>query len=225
MTLLRLRTIVLATGTEIGKTYVASALLRAARQQGLTVTAAKPAMSGFSHNDLGACDAGQLAAACGDELTAENFSTYCFAAFEEPLAPNVTARQAGEALDYAKLLAFSRAAVEGDAAFSLVEGAGGVLSPLTDTHTNADLAADLGIPAILVSANYLGSVSHTLTALEACEKRGIHVAAIAFSQPTAGYGAPAEIAANLRAGRQRQRFYCPWRQRKTISRLIWSRRC
>ncbi|MBB5519641.1 dethiobiotin synthase [Amphiplicatus metriothermophilus] len=184
----------LGAGTEIGKTHVACALLAEARRRGLSVRAVKPVMSGFSRAGLAASDAGHLAAACGETLDDTNLSRYCLAAFEPALAPNVAARAAGAPLDYDALVRFARAALAEGADFTLIEGAGGVLSPLTDERLNADLAADLPLPGILATASYLGAVSHTLSAIESCERRGIRIAALAVSQPSEDFGAPAALA-------------------------------
>lgn len=187
----------LGAGTEIGKTHVACALLAEARRRGLSVRAIKPVMSGFSRSGLAASDAGRLAAACGETLGETNLSRYCLAAFEPALAPNVAARAAGAPLDYAAIARFARAALDEGADFTLVEGAGGVLSPLTDARLNADLAADLALPAILATAPYLGAVSHTLSAIESCARRGVKVVALAVSQPSEQFGAPGALAEEL----------------------------
>jgi len=191
-------TMVLATGTDMGKTYVSCALLRQAVALGRTVRALKPVMSGFSPAEAADSDAGQLAAACGEPVTADTIGRMCVCALKEPLAPNVAARRAGVELDYKTVVSFVRAGVAAGAGFTLIEGAGGVLSPLTDTHLNADLAADLGLPVVLVTANYLGAVSHTLSAIEACEKRGVAIAAIALTQPSLAFETPSSLAEELR---------------------------
>ena len=193
----KLNAIILATGTEIGKTFVSCALLRRAQAHGRSVAAVKPVMSGFSADALAESDAGQLAAACGETLRRESLARYCLFSFEEALAPNVAARRAGVEVRFDDLVDFSRKGLDVGADFALVEGAGGVLSPLTDTHLNVDLAIALKLPVVMVTANYLGSVTHTLTALEACRSRGVAVASLAVSQPTSEYGAPAEIAEEL----------------------------
>ena len=66
------------------------------------------------------------------------------------------------------------------------------MSPLTDTHTNIGLMADLGMPVLLMVSNYLGAVSHTLTALESLDRRSLAVAAIVVTAtlPNAGPAAP-----------------------------------
>lgn len=190
-----MRAAILAAGTELGKTHVAAALLKAARARGLSVRAAKPVMSGFDPQAPEASDAGRLAAACG--LGPESVRDLCLFAFAPPLAPNVAARREGVTVTRAMLAAFAGAALAPGPDFALVEGAGGVLSPLADDCLNADLAADLGTPVVLVTANYLGAVSHTLTATEACERRGAAVAALAISQPSPAYGPPAGLGGEL----------------------------
>lgn len=169
--------IVMASGTEVGKTYASCALLRAARDKGMRAKALKPIMSGFDADNLHASDAGQLITAMG-EGDIDDINLY---RFTPELAPNVAAREAGAIIDFNSVTQFCRARLDAD--FCLVEGAGGVLSPIDDTHSNADLARELGLPALLITSNYLGSVSHTLTAIEACESRGISIAAVAVSQP------------------------------------------
>ena len=64
----------------------------------------------------------------------------------------------------------------------LIEGAGGVMTPIDDTHTGLDLIARLGCPVILVTGSYLGALSHTLTALAAIRGRGIVAKGIVVSE-------------------------------------------
>ena len=187
---------VTATGTEIGKTYISARLLGAARAAGHKVAAVKPLMSGFAADDLPASDAGQLLLAMGQSVSAETIDRLVMHRFAPALAPNVAARQAGVALDYPALLAFCRQRLAQDG-LSLVEGAGGVMSPVTDDKLHSDLIADLGLPVILVSGNYLGTVSHTLSALAVLQAAGCTVAAIAVSQPTNQAAAPEEILPEL----------------------------
>ncbi len=190
--------VVLGAGTELGKTHVSCALLREARAAGLSVRALKPVMSGFSPDAFAESDAGRLAAACALDPDGAEARAICRYAFEAPLAPNVAARKDGVAMSADDIVAFARAGLAEGADFTLLEGAGGVLSPITDEMLNADLAARLGAPIVLVTANYLGAVSHTLTALESCERRGLETICIAISQPSPDFGAPIELAEELR---------------------------
>jgi dethiobiotin synthetase len=149
-------------------------------------------MSGYSPEKLDQSDAGRLLLAMRRPVTAETVSEICWKSFTEWSAPNVAARRAGLALDYAEMLAWLKARLDAHEGAGIVEGAGGVMSPLTDTHTNLDLMEDLGLPVLLMASNYLGAVSHTLTALEVLWSREVEVAAIVVTQslPNAGLAAP-----------------------------------
>ncbi len=64
----------------------------------------------------------------------------------------------------------------------LIEGAGGVMSPIDDSHTVLDLIAGLGHPAVLVTGSYLGAISHTLTAICALKSRGVPIQGVLVSE-------------------------------------------
>jgi dethiobiotin synthetase len=91
-------------------------------------------------------------------------------------------------LSYSELIGFVRQRLGSHAGPAIVEGAGGVMSPLTDTHTNLDLMADLELPVVLMASNYLGAISHTLTALEVLAQRRLEIKAIVVTEtlPNAG---------------------------------------
>lgn len=180
-----------ATGTDIGKTFVASKMLNAWREQGLKPHAVKPLMSGFGENDLALSDAGHLLAAMGQEITPANVNRICMRRFEKPVAPNQAARDLGQSLDYDDILAFVNSRILlAEGAPILVEGAGGVMSPVTDDKLHVDLISDLAMPVILVTANYLGSISHTLSALDVMKRRGIPIERVVVTRPTADHGEP-----------------------------------
>jgi dethiobiotin synthetase len=171
---------VAGTGTDLGKTHVACALLRAARTRGARVDAFKPVISGFDPLSPETSDPARLAAAIGRPDAWAEVSPRRYAA---PLAPNLAARMEGEVLAIEDLIADSRTWLAGrEADLVLVEGAGGVMSPLTDDATNLDLMVALNLPVLLVAGSYLGTVSHVLTALEAVRARALTVAAIVVSE-------------------------------------------
>jgi dethiobiotin synthetase len=183
---------VTAIGTDCGKTHISAAILRELAAQRRPSLALKPLMSGYSPATLETSDAGRLLAGMGKPVTEATVDEICWKRFTEWSAPNVAARNAGVTLAYPDLLEFVRSRLACHEGSALVEGAGGVMSPLTDTQTNIDLMGDLNLPVLLLASNYLGAVSHTLTALEAIESRGLNVAAIAVTQtlPNAGLAAP-----------------------------------
>lgn len=169
--------------TDIGKTYVACALIEAARATGRTIDALKPVVSGFDAADWGDSDPGRLLAALGRAATQEHLEAISPWRFAAPLAPPMAARREGRDLRIAEIVAYCRARLAGaDAELMLVEGVGGVMSPLCEDATGLELMSALEGPAILVGGSYLGAISHTLTALEAARARGVSVEAVVVSQ-------------------------------------------
>ncbi|AYV48396.1 dethiobiotin synthase [Caulobacter flavus] len=170
---------VAGTGTDVGKTHVACALIRALKARGLAVDAFKPVVSGFDPADPSGSDPARLAEALGDPAALPRISPRRYRA---PLAPNLAARLEGDVLRIDDLAADCRAALAGAHDLLLVEGAGGVMSPLTDQATNLDLIAALDLPVLLIAGSYLGTISHVLTALIALRARGVRIAAIVMSE-------------------------------------------
>lgn len=171
---------VAGTGTDVGKTHVACALIQAARARGLTVDAFKPVVSGFDPADPGSSDPSRLAQALGEPDALTRISPRRYRA---PLAPNLAARLEGETLLLDDLVADCEDRLaRPNRDLLLIEGAGGVMSPLTDVATNLDLMVALDLPILLVAGSYLGTVSHVLTAMEVIRTRNLTVAAIVMSE-------------------------------------------
>lgn len=171
---------VAGTGTDLGKTHVACALLEAARSRGMTVDAFKPVVSGFAPHAPDDSDPARLARALGRP---EAWAEVSPRRYRAPLAPNLAARLEGDTLRMADLITDSRDWLSRrDVDLALIEGAGGVMSPMTDEATNLDLMAALGLPVLLVAGSYLGTASHLLTALEVVRARGLIIAAIVVSE-------------------------------------------
>ena len=169
--------------TDVGKTYVACAMLRAARAKGLSVAALKPAVSGIDEADWAQSDPGRLLAAMGRPLTLAELDAIAPLRFTAPLSPPMAARREGVDLRISTLTDFCRAGLAASAAdLMLVEGAGGVMSPMAEDGTGLDLMAALGLPSVVVGGSYLGAISHTLTAIETLRARGLPIAAVVVSQ-------------------------------------------
>jgi dethiobiotin synthetase len=167
---------VTATDTGVGKTEVACALLRDARARGLDAVGMKPAQSGVAPGVES--DAERLALAADGVEPLEAVCPYSFVA---PLAPAVAARVEGRAVSFARVVEGARAlAARHDAV--IVEGAGGLLVPLTDRETFADLALALGLPVVVVARAGLGTVNHTALTVEALRRRGLAVAGIVLNR-------------------------------------------
>jgi dethiobiotin synthetase len=183
-----------STGTGIGKTYVTSALIRLARSQNRTVAAFKPVISGFDKREITNSDTGEILAALGEAPTKAAATRVSPWRFTPPLAPNMAARAEGRTLDCAALFAFSRKALQENADVVLIEGVGGIMVPLDDERTVLDWIVAAGAPVVLVVGDYLGTISHTLTAVEVLRAWGVEIAAIVVSE---GEGASVPFAETL----------------------------
>jgi dethiobiotin synthetase len=152
------------TDTGVGKTHVAAMIARALAAEGRRVGVYKPAASGCTrdtHGNLTSDDARALWEAAGRPGELERVCPQCFAA---PLAPHLAARAEHRKLDVDLL----RTGVDYWRSRSdvvIVEGAGGLFSPLGPDRLNVDLALELGYPIVLVAANRLGVMHGVMSTL------------------------------------------------------------
>jgi len=169
------------TDTGIGKTVVSCALAARARQLGLRVAAMKPVESGIderpvSHAGL-TSDADRLRAASGNVHDIRLVRPYCLV---EPLAPMVAAQRAGVTIDL-QVLDEARLALEQQQDLLLVEGAGGLLVPITETLSYAGLFARWDCDVVLVAGNRLGVLNHLLLTVQAIERAGLTLAGVVLT--------------------------------------------
>jgi dethiobiotin synthetase len=173
------------TDTGVGKTYVAALIARSLVATGRRVGVYKPAASGCSRDDAGrliSYDAVALWEAAGRPGDLENV---CPQRFSAPLAPHLAARAEGRMFD-SKLLRRGLNYWRNRCDVVLVEGAGGLLSPIGDRECVADLAYDFGYPLIVVTRNALGTINATLqTFFTASHYRGgLPVAGVVLNHPS-----------------------------------------
>jgi dethiobiotin synthetase len=173
---------VTSTGTDIGKTYVTAGLVRALRARGAAVSALKPVASGYSPETTAASDAGALLTALGEPVTAESVAAISPWRYAAALSPDMAAAREGKSLDYVALVDFCRARIAAAKGTLFIEGVGGVMVPLDPSHTVRDWMAVLGVPVILVTGSYLGTISHTLTALDVLARARARMAAIVVNE-------------------------------------------
>ncbi|HWO41508.1 MAG TPA: dethiobiotin synthase [Candidatus Eisenbacteria bacterium] len=168
------------TDTGVGKTFVACALAGFLRNSGYKVGVMKPAETGCAENrgELVPQDAVQLKEASGCEFPLEKICPY---RFREPLAPSVAAEREGARIDIDRLIeVYGELSIAHDV--TLVEGAGGLMVPLLPSYTYADLARVLRLPVLLVAANRLGALNHTLLTLEHASCKGLGVLGYVLNQ-------------------------------------------
>jgi dethiobiotin synthetase len=176
---------VTATGTDVGKTFVMAGLIRHFRAAGRPVEAIKPIVSGFDPAALQASDPGVLLAALGRRVTIEEIERIAPWRFTAPLSPDLAAAREGRAIGFDELLDFSRRPAK-TGSILLIEGVGGVMVPLDNKHTVLDWMKALHIPVLVVTGSYLGTISHTLTALHVLAQRNLDIAAVVVSESETG---------------------------------------
>ena len=172
--------LVTGTDTNVGKTWITCLLVRQLRQHGVAVGAYKPVCSGAvldASGQLCWTDVDQLAEATGWD---GDIDQICPQRFNAAVAPNVAAALEERLVDDEALSGGLRNWSR-NASHVVVEGAGGLLCPLSDRTTVADLADRLSCPVLIVAANRLGVINHSLLTMEAAERRGLKVAGIVLN--------------------------------------------
>jgi dethiobiotin synthetase len=173
---------VTATGTDIGKTFVTAGLIRYLRESNQPVTAFKPIVSGYDSSVAETSDPAVLLSALGRPVTADEVERIAPWRFRAPLSPDLAAAREGRRVDFEKLISFSRTAIAAATGPLFIEGVGGIMVPLDGQRTVLDWMTALDIPLLLVVGGYLGTISHTLTALDVLAQRKLTVAAIVVSE-------------------------------------------
>lgn len=175
------------TGTDMGKTYVTCMLLEQLRGRGYRVGALKPVISGFDPAYLEKSDSGLLLRAMGRAVNMADIAEISPWRYRAPLPPHIAAAQQGDFLSVDKITDFCRAQVSDEIDFLLIEGAGGVMSPLNHKQSMIDLMERLACSCLLVSGSYLGCLSHCLTAMSCLGNRNIALDGVVLSQSPQSY--------------------------------------
>ncbi len=170
---------VTATDTGVGKTTVTAALTLALQKKGQKVGVMKPVETGIDPHRQEHSDAARLHSLLSHPPP---FDSICLYAFHQPLAPLACAREAGMTIDLSRLVSSVQNFTQ-QYSFVFVEGAGGVFTPLTPTHSMRDLMMTLNLPALVVGRTSLGSVNHLLLTLEALQCAGIRTCGIVLNEP------------------------------------------
>jgi dethiobiotin synthetase len=172
---------VTGTGTSVGKTAVMGALVRILRESGINVGIMKPIATGCHPDKDGTLiseDAEFLQSAAGVRYPPELLCPY---RYEDPVAPSVAAEKSGRPILLPDIIS-SYFVLIGAHDIVLVEGVGGVLVPLFGGHTVTDLIKMLHLPVLIISANELGTINHTLLTIEHLRQKKIDILGIILNQ-------------------------------------------
>jgi dethiobiotin synthetase len=162
------------TDTGVGKTVVAAGLATSLRNSGVDIGVMKPIETGFS---LRSSDAFFLKRMAGVNDPLENICPY---RFKFPLSPYAAAQLEKASIRLDKIRQAYHRLMKRHQGI-LVEGAGGLLVPITRNTTMADLALRLNLPLLIVARTSLGTLNHTLLTVEVARRRGIKVAGVIFN--------------------------------------------
>jgi dethiobiotin synthetase len=170
--------LITGTDTGVGKTFVAARIGGRLRSLGVRVGLYKPVCSGAVWNvqkqSWSWPDVDILSATLDHSFPGE---LICPQRFQASLAPPEAARLEGRPVDVRQLRTGAIAWAE-LCEVLLVEGVGGWKCPLTELETMADLSCDLGFPVLVVAANRLGVINHTLLTVESIQQAGLPVAGV-----------------------------------------------
>ena len=167
---------VTGTDTGVGKTVVSAALAWTLKQSGKKVVVMKPVQTGT--DAAGLMDIEFVQRVIGTNYPIEEVCPY---RFPHPLAPSVAASLLGQKVDLDKIRsAFYKLYSTHEAV--IVEGAGGLLVPITEDYLMSDLAFDLNLALLIVTSPSLGTLNHTLLTVESARARGLKVLGIVINR-------------------------------------------
>jgi dethiobiotin synthetase len=171
------------TDTEVGKTVMSAALLMALRKRGQDWGYLKPVASDGQDVDgwLVSPDALLVQELARLHSPWERMNPLCL---PHSLSPLAAARLENTEINLDRLRRDISQCM-GDHEYTLVEGVGGVLTPLATGYTALDLMAELGLPVVVVGRANLGTINHTLLTINAVRDRGLTVIGFCFSGPPA----------------------------------------
>ncbi len=172
---------VTGSGTEVGKTLVMKLLIKEIKQKGLKVDAVKPVITGFQEEFPKCSDTGLILQALSQPIKEETISRVSPWRFREPISPDMAAAHERKYLDVEEIAKYCNAQKR-ENNFLIVEGIGGVMVPLNNRQTVLDLMTIMCMPVLLVTGSYLGTISHTLTAVGSVRDRGLTISGIIVSE-------------------------------------------
>ena len=172
--------------TDIGKTYATGMIAKALLQQGVNVMTQKLVQTGVAINP----NNGAMSIA-DDIITHRQLmgiplqpcdidNTTCPYRYEKPASPHLSAALANETLN-PDVITKATQSLQVDYDVVLLEGAGGLLVPITEQLLTLDYITGQGYPVILVTSGRLGSINHTLLSLEAIKSRGLKIHSVVYN--------------------------------------------
>lgn len=183
------------TDTGVGKTQIGVLLAKALSQRNIKVIPRKPVESGCKIISSSLIPADALALKQAARYDGE-LREVCRYRFAHPVSPVRAAQLSNAQLTTEQLVKACRHRSE--EGFTLVEGAGGLYSPLSEDGLNADLAMALKLPVLLVAEDKLGVLNHVLLNAEAIDMYGLNLVGVVLNNPNNTRDRYMDNAADLR---------------------------
>jgi dethiobiotin synthetase len=173
---------VTATGPDVGKTLVVASLIRHLQQFGHTVDVIKPIVCGYEPAQAATSELATLIGAVGLPYSPEAIERMSPWRFRAALPPDLAARFEERRIDVDAVVAYCKKAIERRRGVLLIDGIGGIMTPLDPDRTILDVMMALRLPLILVAGSYQGALSHALTALDSLFRRDMSLLATIVSE-------------------------------------------
>lgn len=176
-----------STGTDIGKTYLTQQLLAYDQAQHRQFSASKPVISGWPENDkdIQHTDTGILLQSQQQSFTDHNIHNLSPWRLFHPLTPSMAAAKEGKKIELSELVLHCQnkmTQAKLNKQIHLIEGVGGVMAPMGEQYTVVDWIKQLQVPCILVVGSYLGTLSHTLSAVAVLQMKGVEILALVINE-------------------------------------------
>ena len=170
---------VTGTDTGVGKTYVAAGIAKEFRSQGVNVGVMKPVETGCRTRSgvLFPVDAVRLTEAAGARDPLQLINPY---RFRRPLAPSVAAEIEGKKILVSRIMN-AYCTLQKRHEFMIIEGAGGIMVPLSGNYLFLDLARAIGLPVVVVARPGLGTINHSLLTISSLSERGLSIAGLVIN--------------------------------------------
>lgn len=168
----------MGTGTDVGKTIVTAGLASICTSFGLKTAVMKPIQTGTAanHNDLQRIQ--ELVVGL-QELPQSLVSPYIF---KFPASPHLAAKLENKIIDPQLIKNSINRLIDSDIDVLLIEGAGGILVPITEDFTFLDFLKEMQIPAIITASTGLGTINHTLMTVNILKQASVPIAGIVFNK-------------------------------------------
>ncbi len=176
--------LVTGTDTGIGKTWTTVKIIEELKKKGQEVSAAKPIETGCEKNGSGelvGSDITEIAGALGVSRQDPEYKNLFFKLYHSPVAPSVAVEREASSLTWEELVDWLNQRKAAKETF-LVEGAGGLLVPIVNSQTFAELAQETGLKVLVVFGSRLGAINQAALTFEVLRSRGLPIVGYVFNQ-------------------------------------------